>query len=81
MNKTIVKSVVITTLVIALLLGVSFYGLVKYNEVYNRGVQDGSNQIISEMMQVLTKCESLKVPYQQNQTVNIVLLECLNRTE
>jgi len=79
MNKTIIKSVGVTILVIALLLGVSYYGLVKYNQVYNQGVQDGAEQIILEMMQTLVKCEALKVPY-QDQTVNIVLLECLNQT-
>ena len=77
MNKTIIKSVSITIFIIALFLGVSYYGLVKYNDIYQRGLQDGSEQFYIEIMDTVGKCQSYSIPY-QNQTFNLVLYECID---
>jgi hypothetical protein len=82
------KSVVITIIVLVILLlgAVGFIVFDQYSEwkqqkdssLFQQGMQTGYEQAIAQLYQGASNCQQVPVTY-DNQTINVVALECLEQ--
>ena len=80
MNKTIVKTAIATTVIFGLLLTLFYFGLLKYDEVYNQGVEDGALALYSEILGVVGTCEAYPFPI-NSEIYSLIIAECLQEEE
>ncbi len=80
MNKTMIKTVIVTLIVVATLYMLFYLGVKEYQEVYNQGVQDGVTTLYVEMAEILGRCEAYPFPL-NNQTFSLIIAECLYQGE
>jgi len=86
--KKISNKTIILALAILLILAISYIGVGKYNQrqmqkqvlVYQQGLQAGYQQAIIQIMQQAVTCQQVPL-FAQNQTMNIVAVECLQKSE
>lgn len=79
-TKTIIKSVSITLVITILVSGLVFWNLVEVRANYNQGVQDGIQFLYNDMVNSVGRCEAYPIQI-ENQTVNLVLVECLQEAQ
>jgi len=84
MGKKIAVSMVV--LIVLLVLAVGYIGYDKYSDwkqaqefdIYQEGANLGYEQAVSQLFQGAIQCQQVPVTY-QNQTINIIAVECLQQ--
>jgi hypothetical protein len=78
------QKTIIILLVILLALALIYIAFKSYNEkqseIFQQGTQYGYEQAVLEMMQELSTCDQVPL-FANNQTINAVAVECLQKQE
>lgn len=80
MNNKLLTGILVLLLIIA----IGYIGITGYNrrmekrneEIFNEGALAGANQAMVEIFQLATACRQIPLTI-QNQTINLVAVECL----
>lgn len=76
-DRKVLKAVVITIVIISAILILTYFGLVQYDNIYQKGAIDGANELYSEMLDIIGNCESIPITI-EDEIYNIILFECLS---
>ena len=85
MKKISIVVIVLSVLLVVAVgfIGYNLYSSAKYTQqlgIYNQGASDGANQILSNIVEKVGTCqESYPVAIGEDQTINLVALECLQQ--
>ncbi len=82
MNKTIIITVSVTVVVIAILIFGSLFVFGKYNQKYNEGQQVGYDFLFEDILNTVTQCQIYRMAYvdqnAEEQVTRLVDYKCLN---
>ena len=77
-DRKLLKGIGIGILIVVLLIVVGYFGLNKYNNIYQSGINYGMEYALVTILTETTKCQPFPIQY-QNETYNLILVECLNQ--
>ncbi len=79
---------IMVILTIALVLAIGYIVVMKYNlaqqqkqfEIFQEGIQEGQKQAVFQIAQIAATCQQVPLRLENNKTINLIAVDCLQQT-